>query len=397
MILGLNAVDFIIIALAVVVGYTGWVHGFVVGLLSFAGFVGGAVAGLLLVPLLLGGLEPGVGVSVLAALLVLGIASIGQGLLAWAGGWVRSKVSARPARHVDAAGGALLGVVGLLVAAWAIGLAVSNAAIPHASKAIRESAILHGVDDVVPVSPDRLRDAFNDVIVAGGFPEVVAPWVSEPIENVDPPSGMLHRDPDVQRAAGSVVKITGRAPACSRVLTGSGFVIAAERVMTNAHVVAGVQDPVITFPGGDPMAAEVVMFDPDTDVAVLAVPDLPHDPLELAEEAPGSGDDAVVIGFPGSDPLTVSPVRIRGQHELLGRDIYSTEQVSRDVIAMRGSVRRGNSGGPVVSTDGEIYGAVFAASLTDPNTGYALARGEIEPFITRAPDATEPVSTGPCA
>jgi hypothetical protein len=98
-ILGLNAVDFIIIALAVVVGYTGWIHGFVVGLLSFAGFVGGAVAGLLLVPLVLGGFEPGLGVSVLAVLLVLGIASIGQGLLSWAGGWVRSKVSARPARR----------------------------------------------------------------------------------------------------------------------------------------------------------------------------------------------------------------------------------------------------------------------------------------------------------
>jgi S1-C subfamily serine protease len=396
-ILGLNAVDFIIIALAVVVGYTGWIHGFVVGLLSFAGFVGGAVAGLLLVPLVLGGFEPGLGVSVLAVLLVLGIASIGQGLLSWAGGWVRSKVSARPARHVDAGGGAVLAIVGLLVAAWAVGLAISTAAIPHASKAVRESAILRTVHDVVPVSPDRLREAFRDVVIAGGFPEVVAPWVSEPIQEVEAPSGTLHRNPEIRAASGSVIKITGRAPACSRVLEGSGFVVAPERVMTNAHVVAGVPEPVVTFPDGDPLAAEVVLFDPDTDLAVLAVPDLAQEPLELAEESPSNGDDAAAIGYPGRDPLTVSPVRVRGQHELLGRDIYGEDTVSRDVLSLRGSVRPGNSGGPLVSDDGTVYGVIFAASLTDPNTGYALTLNEIEQFASQAPDATDAVSTGRCA
>ena len=132
MILGLNLVDWLVIALAVVVAYSGWSHGFVVGLLSFVGFVCGAIGGLLLAPAVLGGFDPGLGVSVLAVLIVLAIASAGQGLLAWAGGWVRGKVSSEPARRFDAGGGALLAVVGLLLAAWAVGLAISSAAIPSA-------------------------------------------------------------------------------------------------------------------------------------------------------------------------------------------------------------------------------------------------------------------------
>jgi S1-C subfamily serine protease len=394
-IFGLNVVDFIVIALAIVVGYTGWIHGFVVGLLSFAGFVGGAAAGLFLVPILLGGFEPGLGVSILAVLLVLAIASIGQGVLAWAGGWVRSKVSSRPARHVDAVGGTLLAVTGLLLAAWACGLAISTAAIPYASKSVRESAILRAVDDAVPVSPDNLRQAFQDVVIAGGFPEVVVPWVPEPIEGVDPPSGTVHREPEIQAASRSVVKVTGR-DECARVLEGSAFVIAPERIMTNAHVVAGVSDPVVTFPEGEPMAAQVVLFDPDTDVAVLAVPELPLSPLELDDDGPGQGDDAVAIGFPGRSPLTASAVRVRGTHELLGHDIYGEGQVSREVVALRGRVRPGNSGGPVISTDGTVYGVIFAASLTDPDTGYALALSEVEDMVAEAPGATEAVSTGRC-
>ena len=211
MIFGLNLVDWLVIALALVVAYTGWVHGFVVGLLSFVGFVGGAIAGLLLVPVVLGGLEPSLGVSVLAVLMVLAIASIGQGLLAWAGGWVRSKVSSEPARHLDGLAGALLAVVGLLIGAWAVGLAVSSSAIPYASAGVRESKILRTVDGAMPVSPDALRDAFESVVAAGRFPEVVVPWVPEPIRDVGAPTAALSRDPEIREASASVVKVIGRA------------------------------------------------------------------------------------------------------------------------------------------------------------------------------------------
>ncbi|WP_298323751.1 MarP family serine protease [Haloactinopolyspora sp.] len=396
MILGLNAVDLLIIVLAIVVGYTGWTHGFVVGLLSFIGFVGGAFAGLLLVPTVLGGFEPGLGVSVLAILLILGVASIGQGVLSWAGGWVRSKVSSRPARRFDAAGGAALGVAGLLVAAWACGLAISSAAVPYASPGVRESSILGLVDRAIPVSPSTVRRAFGDVVDSGGFPQVVAPWEAEPIVAVEPPNSLLHRDPEVRAAAGSVIKITGRAESCDRIITGSGFVVSPERVMTNAHVVAGVSEPVITYPDSEPLAASVVSFNPDADLAVLSVPGLSLPPLTLGDGELEGGADAVAIGYPNNGPLHSEGVRIRDARQLLGRDIYDADPVNRNVLSLRGNIRSGNSGGPLVTPDGVVHGVVFAASLTDPSTGYALALDEFAEVAMEAGDATEPVATGEC-
>jgi S1-C subfamily serine protease len=395
-ILGLNLIDWLIILLVIVVAYTGWTHGLVVGLLSFVGFVGGAAAGLLLVPRLLGGLGPGLGVSVLAVILVLIVASIGQGLLAWAGSWVRSKVSSAPARNFDAAGGALLGVAGLLIAAWAVGLAVSTAAIPHASSAVRGSTILRAVDSVVPVSPDEVQNAFSEVVAAGGFPEVVAPWVPEPIHEVDAPNTVLIRDAEVRTASESVLKVIGRAPTCDRVIEGSGFVIAAELIMTNAHVVAGVADPVIDLADADPMAASVVLFDPETDIAVLHVPGLPHPPLAFAEEGPADSADAAVIGYPNNGPLDTEAVRVRSEQRLLGRDIYGQDQVTREVVSLRGNIRPGNSGGPLVSLDGTVLGLIFASSLTDPDTGYALALTEVRETLETLPDERAAVSTGGC-
>ena len=391
----MNLVDWLIVLLLIVVAYTGWSRGFLVGLLSFAGFVGGAIGGLLLAPLLLGGLSPGLGVAVLAVLLVLAVASIGQGLLAWLGTWMRSQVTSDPARNVDALGGAVLGVVGLLLAAWAVGLAVSSSAIPHASAAVRESRILRAVDDVVPVSPDSLRQAFQTVVAAGRFPEVVAPWVPEPILQVDPPSGALGRDPEIRQAAQSVVKVVGRAAECNRVIEGTAFVVGPERVMTNAHVVAGVRSPRVGVPDGEPLTAEVVLFDPDKDVAVLAVPGLDRPVRELdANVRPG--DDAAVVGYPNNGPLSVEPVRVRGEHALMGRDIYGDSSVTREVISLRGSVQPGNSGGPLVSDEGAVYGMIFAASLTDPDTGYALSLRQIDDALAQAAAASTAVSTGPC-
>lgn len=391
----MNLVDWLIVVLLIVVAYTGWMRGFLVGLLSFIGFVGGAVGGLLLVPIALGGLPPGLGVAVLAVLLVLAVASIGQGLLAWFGNSLRSRVTSEPAHNVDAVGGALLGVVGLLLAAWAVGLAVSTSAIPHASAAVRESWILRNVDEVVPVSPDRLRQAFQSVVASGRFPEVVAPWVPEPIFEVEPPTGVLARNPEIRAAASSVVRVVGQARSCNRVIEGSGFVIGPERIMTNAHVVAGVESPRIAVPDGADLDGTVVLFDPETDVAVLAVPDLDVPALELDDSASG-GDDAVVIGYPNNGPLAIEAVRIRGEHALMGRDIYGQEQVTREVISLRGRVQPGNSGGPLVSEEGAVYGVIFAASLTDPDTGYALALSEVSDALEQAESADRAVSTGPC-
>ena len=392
--LGLNFLDWFLLVLVLVVAVTGWTQGFVVGLLSFVGFVGGAVGGLLLVPVVLGGLDPGLGTAVLAVVLVLITASVGQALLAWVGTAVRDRVAAHPARHLDAAGGSLLAVAGLLLVAWAVGLALASSAIPTAASAARESVLLRVVDDVVPVSPDRLREAFRSVVQAGAFPEVVAPWVPEPIVEVEPPSPVLGRDPEVRAASESVALVVGRAAACGHILEGTAFVVAPERVMTNAHVVAGVQAPSVGMPGEPPLEAQVVYFDPWVDVAVLAVPGLTRPPLQFRSDAT-AGADAVVVGFPNSGPLTGEPARVRSTQVLVGRDIYGEDRVEREVLSLRGDVEPGNSGGPLLADDGRVYGVIFAASLTDPDTGYALSPAAVAPALAAAA-TSNPVDTGPC-
>ena len=202
-------------------------------------------------------------------------------------------------------------------------------------------------------------------------------------------------DPEIREASASVVKVIGRASSCNRVIEGSGFVVAPERVMTNAHVVAGVAAPVVTAPNAEPLESRVVHFDPSTDVAVLAVPGLDRAALAFRDDA-ATGAHAAVVGYPGNGPLRTEPARVRGEYALLGSDIYDDETVSRDVLSMRGEIRPGNSGGPLVADDGLVYGVVFAASLTDPDTGYALAPSEVESALEAADAATDPVPTGGC-
>lgn len=392
----LNLLDWLLLLVALVVAVTGWSRGFLVGLLSAIGFVGGAVAGVLLVPEVLGGLRPGLGTAVLAILLVLFVAAVGQGLLAWLGQLARAQLTSMPARRVDAALGSVFAVVGLLVAAWAVGLAVGSSTVPSLATLARESAVLRAVDDWLPVSPEELRRAFRQVVVAGDFPAVVGPFVPEPILEVAPPGPGIARDPEVSAAAQSVVKVTGDAPACNRGQEGSGFVVAPERVVTNAHVLAGVRDPLVLVPGTDrKLPAQVVLFDPTTDVAVLAVPGLDRPPLGFRDDV-AAGVDAAVLGYPAGGPLRSGAARVRAELRLRGQDIYGAQEVTREVVSIRGTVRQGNSGGPLVADDGRVYGVIFASSLTDRETGYALAVPEVLPAVAAGTAATDPVSTGGC-
>jgi hypothetical protein len=392
-----NGLDWFLAVLVVVFAVTGWTQGFVVGLLSFVGFAGGTIVGLLLVPRLLGGLEPGVGTAILAVGLVLIMAVLLQGLLSWVGNRLRDRVGSDHAKVVDAAGGMVLAVTGLLVAAWAVGVVAASSGIPGFARLARESTVLATVDEYVPIGPERLRDTFRDVVEAGGFPEVVAPFVPEPDIPTEPPTGTLGRTAEIRQAANSVVKVLGQADACGVNLEGSGFAVAADRIMTNAHVVAGTRRVVVVRPGAaaEPLEATVVYLDPRIDVALLAVDGLDLPVLDFVAPAE-PGADAAAVGYPNNGPLRSTPVRVRGTVVLLGQDIYGADRVRREVIAVRGSVQPGNSGGPLVSTDGQVYGMVFASSLTDDETGYALTPAELEPAMTRV-GLTDEVGTGACA
>ena len=165
---------------------------------------------------------------------------------------------------------------------------------------------------------------------------------------------------------GSVVKITGIAPSCSRQIDGSGFVYARERVMTNAHVLAGVGHPKV-YAEGRVYAAHPVYIDEETDVAILDVPGLPEVPLAFAPQPAATGSDTIIMGYPGGGSLYIGPARVRDRGEISGPDFRDRRTVVRDVYALYGTVRAGNSGGPLLSTDGKVLGVVFASSVDDPD------------------------------
>jgi S1-C subfamily serine protease len=216
--------------------------------------------------------------------------------------------------------------------------------------------------------------------------------------DVDAPDGDLATSPLATQVRPSVVEVLGTASSCDRALTGSGFVYAPERVMTNAHVVAGVDDVFVRIGGtGRPLRAEVVTFDPDIDVAVLAVPGLTGPLLRFEANPPERGDDAVVVGFPGGRAYTVGSARVRSVIEARGFDIYDSGRVTREIIAIRGTVRSGNSGGPLLDPQGRVLGVVFAASVDDPQTGYALSAAQVQDDARLGVVSTLPVDTGPCA
>jgi S1-C subfamily serine protease len=396
---GFTVLDWVLVALVVAFAIIGWVQGFVVGLLSLVGFVGGAALGLVFVPRLLAGLDPGLGTAVLALVLVLLAAAVGQWALSSIGDAVRARLGGDSARRLDGLAGGVLGGLSVLVVAWLVGSAVASATVPWLSQQARESSVLAGVDSVIPFEPALVREPLRDVVASGGFPEVVAPYVPELIFDVDEPDPTVVRSQAVRAALPGVVQVLGRADACSATLEGSGVVVADGRVLTNAHVVAGTSRLVVQGPDTAPVVAQVVYLDPDVDVAVLAAPELDAPVVAFDPDLVSPGDDAVIAGYPGGGGLDTGNARVRSTNNLLGLDIYSRDEVLRQVVAFRGTVRPGNSGGPLLSTDGQIIGLVFAASLTDPDTGYALAQSELERAmrVADAAEVTSVPSTGACA
>ncbi|HEY6739461.1 MAG TPA: MarP family serine protease, partial [Actinopolymorphaceae bacterium] len=252
------------------------------------------------------------------------------------------------------------------------------------------------VDRVMPREAERALLAFSQVVDPGVFPQFLEPFAPERIAPARPPDSAVLADPDVERAAESVVKVNGLAMRCGRSLSGSGFVYARGRVMTNAHVVAGVRSPQVETRDGETYDADVVLYDPRRDVAVLRVPDLPEEPLPLDDSAEPN-DNGVVLGYPGNGELQAAAARIRSEQRLRGPDIYGEQQVVREVLSLYAEVRPGNSGGPLVSPSGTVTGLIFAASVEDSATGYALTVDEIAADARQGADSRTPVDTGACA
>lgn len=393
----MNWLDLVLLVSAASFAFSGYRQGFVVGVLAFAGFLAGGVAGLLLAPRMVSRVDPGTGQSLLAVAVVLLAATIGQVTLGWLGSLLRNRITWRPVRVLDAGLGAAVSVIAMLVIAWFLASSLRPGPLPSLSRQISDSQVVTTVDRVMPERARTLFSSFRQVLDDNELPTVFGGLSPERIRPVPPPDSAVTGTPAVRRVSSSVVKISGTAPDCSRTLDGSGFVYAPQHVLTNAHVVAGVDNPQVRVNGADErLAARVVVYDPDRDLAVLYVPDLTAAPLDL-DDAASHGDQAVVAGFPGGGPYRLVAARVRDTINARGPDIYHRKQVTREVLSLFADVEPGNSGGPLLSPDGDVYGVIFAKSLDDPDTGYALTVDEARPVVRTGRRATREVDTDACA
>ncbi len=247
---------------------------------------------------------------------------------------------------------------------------------------------------MLPEQASGILGAFNNVVGTSFFPRYLEPFAPERIVEVGPGPKRLLTDPDVEDAQASVVKIRGTNH-CGRGVEGSGFVYADDRVMTNAHVVAGVDDPEVEI-GGSSVSAEVVYYNPDLDVAVLTA-DTSGEPTLQFDQTAEAEDGVAILGYPQDGPYDVQPGRIRSEQRLRSPNIYGEGTVIREVFSLRGLVRPGNSGGPIVSSAGDVVGVVFAASVTDHDTGYALTAEQVGRSAAVGVTNDDEVSTGDCA
>ena len=390
----MNFLDWCLVVLTLAYALSGYWQGFIAGAAATAGLLLGGLAGIWLAPLLLGDAAPSLWVSLGALFVVLVMASLGQAILQYVGTRLRERITWQPIRAVDAIGGALLSVVAVLVVAWMLGVAISGSQIPGISPQVRDSRVLVAVNKVMPMQAQQALRSFDSVVGSSFFPRYLEPFAPERIVKVPQAEARVLRDPDIRNAANSVYKIRSN-NRCGSGVEGTGFLYAPDKLMTNAHVVAGVTEPMVLV-GKNLVKGTVVYYDPDVDIAVIDVPDLtgPTIRFDLAGEERQQG---AILGFPQDGPFDAQPVRIRTDQRLRSPDIYGNGTVTRHVFSLRGLIRPGNSGGPVVSTQGQVLGVVFAASVSDRETGYALTADQVREAAAVGLGAQERVSSGNCA
>ncbi len=391
-----DLLDIFLIVAAVAFAFSGYRQGFVVGALGLVGFVGGGLLGMKLAPPLAHSASTPGAQAIVAIAVVFAGAALGQLVAVFVGGAIRRRLRWHLVRVADSTAGAVTSVVSVLLVAWLLGSAVAQSPFTTLARQVRHSAVLRVVDEVMPEAARTWFAEFRRLVDQNGFPAVFGHLGPTTVVAVPAPDPAVLNEPGVVKARPSIVKVFGTARSCNRTVEGSGFVFAPNRVMTNAHVVAGVHHPVVILDNGArTLDAVVVLYDPNRDVAVLDVPGLDRAALVFDGTA-RTGESAVVAGYPENGPFDVVAARIRGEQEARGPNIYQNAQVTRDIYSLRATVRPGNSGGPLLAPDGRVYGVVFAASIDNPDTGYALTAAEVASDAQAGRTATAPVSTQAC-
>jgi S1-C subfamily serine protease len=387
--------DIAVLAVAFIAAISGWRSGALGSLLSFVGVLLGAIAGVLLAPHLVAHVSAPRAKLFAALFLILALVVVGEVAGVVLGRAVRGAIHSNSVRFFDSLVGVGVQLVVVLVAAWLLATPLtSSAGQPNLAAAVRGSRVLAQVNDFAPDWLKTVPKRLSSLLDTSGLPQVLEPFSRTPVAAVAAPDAALANNPVVANTEPSVVKIRAIAPSCQKVLEGSGFVLSPDRVMTNAHVVAGANSVTVEA-SGNPYDATVVSYDPTVDIAILAVPNLPAGPLAFANAPVTSGTEAVVMGYPGGGGFLATPARIRELIELSGPDIYRSATINREVYTVRASVEQGNSGGPLIDLNGEVLGVVFGAAVDDNDTGFVLTAKEVATQLAHIGD-TAPVATGEC-
>ncbi|NUR65389.1 MAG: MarP family serine protease [Streptomyces sp.] len=389
----MDLLDIVLVLVVLAYAVSGYRRGLMAGCVSFAGFVGGAVIGVWVLPWMMDLVTPGsTSATVTAVLTVLVPAVVGHELAGRLALRLRRELDNGPLRVADGIGGAAANSVAVLIVAWVAASVLGASSSALLTSSIRDSRVLGAVQDAMPDTTPTWFSRATSALTEAGFPQVFNPFENESTAQVAKPTGDSVTRAATTAAKVSTVKIEGASGTQGR--EGSGFVYAREHVMTNAHVVAGIDRPSVRVGGvGRSYEAQVVLFDPDKDVAVLYVPGLRAPVLKFDDRA-SRGDSAVVAGYPQDGDLNLQAATVANRVHANGQNIYGDERVTREIYSIRSTVRPGNSGGPLLTTDGRVYGVVFARSTSDDETGYVLTADEVAADAERAADATAPVDTG---
>ena len=385
--------DIALIGILVAYAIYGYRNGFVYAIAGFLGLLLGAVLAFFLVPVIANWV-PDSGWRIVVVLLVgVGLMIGGHSAGVALGAVLARTLKKRALRVVDRVLGSVVNLVAAALVLSLLGSSVAAFGIPVLSRVVASSNVLRAINTITPDPVESFIAQVRSTLVQDGLPaitEALGGIVNAPtLPDFDTGS------PALDAAAQSVVRITGTAPACGQSQAGSGFVVAENRVVTNAHVVAGVTEPVIETPGGQVIGGTVVYFDPIDDLAVIAVPGLSAPPLALADTVP-DGTDGVIDGYPFGGPFVTAAAEVLSVDTARVADIYNRTQNDREVYTLATTVNEGDSGGPFLTLEGQVTGVVFAKAANTANIGYAMTMAELDPVAAQAAGLTTPVDSGTC-
>ncbi len=375
----------------------GWIAGFVKSIFGLAGIALGGVAAFFAIPLVGTWVPWPEWRLVLILLSVFLLIVAGQTLGSFVGRVIGQRVEKSKLSIVDRVAGAVINAVVAALIASMVAFSIGSLGVPALSQAIAQSGVLRTIDVLTPPPVKDALAQLRSIVIQDTIPRIVSAAGGAEAEPTAPPQipDVNTSSPSLEKAAQSVVKVTGTAYQCGQNQSGSGFVVSKNRVVTNAHVVAGVSEPVVDVPGHGAKPGRVVYFDPNNDLAVIAVADLGAAPISVGDTLP-NGAKAVFDGYPLGGSFQSHPAQVIQVTTVRVNDIYGNNPHPMEVYQLAAHVQEGNSGGPLLSTSGVIVGVVFAKAADTENVGYAQTMKEVQPVIDKAEGFSAPVSSGSC-